>query len=61
MVKVIFSEVSFMRLYENAPLYHDIAVRLEVLGYRLHALYTMVSDRDGRLAWGDAIFVRDEA
>lgn len=58
-VRVVYSEVCFMRLYENAPLYHDIASRLEGFGYRLHALYNTVTDRDGRLAWGDAIFVPD--
>lgn len=54
-VRVIFSEVCFTGLYDNAPLCQDIATRLESLGYRLHALYNIVSDKNGRLGWGDAI------
>lgn len=59
-IKVIYTEVNFVPLYDGSALYHDLAKLLEGFGYRLHNLYNLVSDRNGNLSWGDAIFVIDD-
>lgn len=56
-IDVIYVEVQFTPLYENVSLYHDLAALLYSHGYALHNFYGMVSDENGRLSWGDAIFV----
>ncbi len=56
-IGVIYSEVLFLPIYQEAPLYHDIAMYLASMGYRLHNLYNLVHNQKGELAWGDAIFV----
>jgi len=57
-VNVIYTEVQFMRLYEKAALYHEIATFLAEFGYELHNLYGFVHNQKGELGWGDAIFVQ---
>jgi FkbM family methyltransferase len=57
-ISVIYSEVLFMPIYSNVPLYHHVTTLLEDHGYRLHNLYGLVHNQKGELAWGDAIFVR---
>jgi hypothetical protein len=57
-IRVIYTEVLFAESYEGQAYYHSIATLLEGHGYRLHALYDLVSSRTGELSWGDAIFVR---
>jgi FkbM family methyltransferase len=59
-IKVIYSEVDFMEIYKDCGKYHEIASYLYDFGYVLHNLYGLVSNQNGRLAWGDAIFVRDD-
>jgi FkbM family methyltransferase len=59
-IKVIYCEVSFLQLYHGSELYHSIASYLASQGYRLHSLYNLVHNQEGRLAWGDALFVIDE-
>ena len=58
-IDLIYCEVSFTKMYEESPLFHDIAIHLEANGYRLHNIYSLHSDENGRLGWGDAIFVLD--
>jgi FkbM family methyltransferase len=60
-INVIYSEVDFMEIYENAGRYHEIASYLHGFGYELHNLYGLVSNQNGRLAWGDAIFIRNDS
>lgn len=57
-VRVIYSEVNFMRLYDGACLYHEVASFLDGMGYDLHNFYDLHHNQFGRLGWADAIFVR---
>jgi FkbM family methyltransferase len=59
--KVIFTEVQFVELYENAPLFSEIESYLRGKGFVLYQLYGLVrSPKDGRLLYGDAMFVANE-
>ena len=55
-IQLIYCEVSFIQMYEDCPLYHEIAVYLEQFQYKLHSLYGLVKNEKGEMAWGDAIF-----
>jgi len=60
-VRVIFMEVQFVELYENAPLFSEIESYLRGRGFVLYQLYELVrSPKDGRLLYGDAMFVAGE-
>jgi FkbM family methyltransferase len=69
---VIHTEVEFLPLYTNQPLFADVAQFLQTQGFMLHRLQPMVSRslkpvlvRDNAYAglsqhvWADAIFIRD--
>ena len=59
-IDVIYCEINFVAMYENSPLYHDIAQYLADYGYHLHNIYGLNSNERGELAWGDAIFCSSE-
>lgn len=59
-IDIIFCEISFQKMYKDAPLYHDIVVYLEKYDYQLHNLYGLNTNERGELAWGDAIFCSSE-
>lgn len=53
-------EVQFVALYDGAPLFCDINEIMKRHGLSLFQFYEMVrSPDDGRLLYGDALFVRD--
>jgi len=57
-VKVIYSEVAFLRLYEGACLFSEIETYLRGQGFIFFQLYDSVrSPDDGRLLYGDAVFL----
>lgn len=56
-IKVVYLEVQFIRLYDSACLYHEIATFLAEHGYHLQNLYDLTHNQNGQLSWGDAIFV----
>ena len=56
-IKVIYTEIQFFQLYEKAPLFHNIVMFLENFGYELHNIYDLNYNQNGKLAWGDAIFI----
>ena len=56
-VKVVYSEVQFTPLYEQAPLFHDVCAFLESKGYSLFGLYDLVAASNGQLRFADAIFI----
>jgi len=58
LIKLIFLEVEFREVYHNQPLFHDISKFLLVYGYSLFAIYNLTHSFDGRLIYGDALFVR---
>lgn len=59
-IKLIYTEVNFLEIYKGSGLYHAIAKHLEDHGFKLHNLYGLVTNQKGQLAWGDAIFTRND-
>ncbi len=60
-VKIIYAEVQFVELYEGAPLFSEIEAYLRNRGLAFYQFYDLVrSPNDGRLLYGDAMFVRAE-
>lgn len=57
-IQLVFAEVWFNQDYVGAPLFHHLATRLDDLGYYLHGLYDLKHLDNGRLWFGDALFVR---
>lgn len=56
-VKVIYTEVNFMRIYNGSCQFHEVTAYLEQFNYRLHAIYNQHHNQFGRLAWADAIYL----
>lgn len=57
--KVILIEASFVRLYENQPLFDDIYQQLKVLGFSYHgALHQKINPKKGEVIFEDAIFLK---
>jgi len=58
-VKLIYVEVQFVERYEGTPLFSDVESYLRKRGLIFYQLYDLVrSPKDGRLLYGDAMFVR---
>jgi FkbM family methyltransferase len=55
-VDSIYSEVSFVELYEGQPLASDIILWLDSHGFKLDGVYYTSFDRTGRSTWGDMHF-----
>jgi FkbM family methyltransferase len=59
-VKIALIEVQFTSLYEGSPLFSEIEIFLREKGLNLFQLYDLVrSPDDGRLLYGDALFVNE--
>lgn len=56
-ISQIYLEVEFFEVYKQQPLFHDVAKFLADFGYHLFSLYNLSHGRDGRLLYGDAIFI----
>lgn len=56
-VKLIYTEVEFVRLYEQNCLYYEMEAYLHRLGFRLYQLYNLSSGDDNQLVCADAIFI----
>ena len=54
---LIYLEVLFERLYKNCGLFCDVASLLQDKGYELYNLYELQHSPEGRLEYGDALFV----
>ncbi len=54
---LIYTEVLFESLYQNCALFGDLAGFLKDKGYELFNLYSLHHAPDGRLEYGDALFV----
>ncbi|HZD36613.1 MAG TPA: FkbM family methyltransferase [Nitrososphaeraceae archaeon] len=57
-VKLVYSEIQFVPLYEGACLYFELASFLEKIDFHLYQFYDLKSAPDGRLIYGDALFAR---
>lgn len=60
-IRVIYSEIQFIRLYEKACLFHELWAFLETHGFYLHGVYGFSHNEHGQLCWGDALFVHETA
>jgi FkbM family methyltransferase len=58
-IPLIYTEVSFLEIYQGVPTFETICTYLKERGYKLHNLYGLNTNQKGELAWGDAIFVRN--
>ena len=56
-IRCIYSEVNFVKLYEQQVYYEDVASCLRTSGYRLFNLYALSFNKDGQLCWADALFI----
>lgn len=55
--KAITTEIEFVSLYENQPLFGDIDVFLRKHGFYLYNLYELFTQNDGQLTAGDAVYL----
>lgn len=59
--KVVILEMSFQKLYENQPLFHDVYQRMYNLGFRFRgSLAQMLHPVTDDIVQTDAIFVRED-
>ena len=58
--KVIITEVEFIQLYENQPLFADIDFNLRKNGFHFFNFYHLYTFENGQMDAGDAIFVRND-
>lgn len=56
-IRLIYTEILFIKVYKNQPLFHQLAIYLEGFGYSLFGMYNLHHLENDQLAWGDAIFV----
>lgn len=56
-IKTITTEVEFVPLYDNQPLFADIDVFLRSQGFKLFNLYELWTQDDGQLTAGDAVYL----
>jgi len=59
-VKLVFTELIFVQVYEDQASFHDIAAFLASFGYRVFDFFDFTYDSSGQLKWGDAIFKLEE-
>jgi FkbM family methyltransferase len=60
-IRYIFTEVQFIRIYEDSCLFHEMWNFLASQGFYLHGLYGLSHNEHGQLCWGDAIFIHKSA
>ena len=58
--KVVQIEVSFRRMYEKAPLAHEIIAFLAEHGFRIYDIADLWKRKDGALLQVDMFFVKDD-
>jgi len=56
-VRLIYTEILFVPLYEGQAWFHEIAAFLAGYGYTLFDMYNFVWSDAGQVKWGDAIFL----
>jgi len=56
-VRLIYTEVELIELYENNCLLFQVETFLRNNGFYLYQLYNLVTGEDGQLIYGDAIFI----
>lgn len=56
-VRLVYSEVMFVPVYDGMPFYEDVSGFLRKFGYSLFNFYNFRYAPSGQLKWGDAIFL----
>ncbi len=56
-IDLIYTEVSFVELYDDQVIFTDLCEYLSTHGYALYGLYNLYKGRNGLLAQADAIFL----
>jgi FkbM family methyltransferase len=56
-IKIITTEIEFVTLYDDQPLFGDIDVFLRAHGFRLLNLYELYTHPNGQLTAGDAVYL----
>lgn len=56
-IDLLYTEVSFVKLYEGQAFFYELCEFLKEYGYVLYGLYSLQYGKNGVLAWGDAIFI----
>ncbi|MDE2173237.1 MAG: FkbM family methyltransferase [Patescibacteria group bacterium] len=59
-VSLVFLEVSFIHIYKDQALFHDVEEFLVAHGYTLYNLHYLSTQSRGQIVQGDAIFVNRE-
>ena len=59
-IDLIYTEVEFVSLYQNQPLFEDIQKFLGTYGYTLYKTYNLSHDKDNIVISGDAIFINQD-
>jgi FkbM family methyltransferase len=59
-IKIITTEIEFVALYDEQPLFGDIDVFLRAHGFRLLNLYELYTHPDGQLTAGDAVYLNSD-
>jgi FkbM family methyltransferase len=56
-IKIIFTEVSFVKYYEGGVLFNTLYEKLSSLGFVLYDLYDMLYASNGQIRRADALFI----
>jgi len=56
-IGVIYLGVSFISMYDRAPLFSAIDQYLNQVGYAFHGVYNLAYGENARVLYGDAIYV----
>ncbi|MEH2051634.1 FkbM family methyltransferase [Nostoc sp.] len=59
-ISLIFSEVSFVKIYANQCLFFELCTYLDSFNYRLFNIYEMVRGANGVLVGSDALFIKND-
>lgn len=59
-LRLITTEIEFVPLYENQPLFGDIDMFLRANNFKLLNLYELYTQKDGQLTAGDAIYLNSK-
>lgn len=58
-VKIVYTEVQFVPLYEGACQFHELATFLDEHDFAIYNLYDLHTAEDGQLIYADAVFIRN--
>ena len=59
-VLMIYTEILFVHLYQDCPLFNELWTYLGQFGYQLYDIYNLHRAANGQLRYGDALFVCDQ-